>query len=236
VHDLLGQIRRDGYARTTADVLLGADVYARLLAAVDDLRAQGLPPDKPLNPASAGKTYLKRWLGSSPVFDPASAWGQIAMETPIYALAKQYLGSPIIQHYNIWQTLPTSNPPTASQLWHRDIEDRVMLKAFLYLTDVDSGCGPLWYLPGTHATGKRHDLAPAFSLVNNIIRTSDKQMAAKVPASEWVELTGPAGTLLLVDTAGYHKGGYATQRERWLYTCQFATAKCRPRAGRPFLK
>lgn len=232
---LLEHLKRDGYVRTTAKHFIGQDAYEDLRRGVVDLREAGLQIDTPLTDASKSKTYLRRWLGSSPVFDASTPWAKVAMETPILDIAKAYIPDATLYHYNIWQTLVCEQPPFSSQLWHRDYEDRIMLKVFLYLTDVDAGAGPLWYLPGTHSLGHRKNLRPSASIVDRVLRTSDKQMAAKVPESEWVELTGPAGTLLLVDTAGYHKGGYATERERWLYTCQFCTSKAKKRAGPPFL-
>lgn len=234
MNHLLDALRHDGVAVTTADDLLGPALWHELQAGVKQLRTQPIA-DAPLTDASQAKTYLTRYLGSSPIFDASTLWARIAMEAPIHALAEAYVPHAQLAHYNVWRTQVCTDPPKGSQLWHRDAEDRIMLKAFVYLTDVDQDSGPLWYLPGTQRGGRRRKLQPPFLLQQGIPRVSDKAMAKCVPQSEWRELTGLAGTVILADTAGYHKGGHALTHERWLYTCQFTTPHAVPRAGRPFL-
>lgn len=224
-------IQRDGYVRLHAEDFIGASAYNRLVTAANERHAQP-PPVETLGPVAASKTTRTRWLGIHPVFDPVSIWAQTALETPIRTVAEAYVPKATLAHYNLWQTVATTAPPSHSELWHRDAEDPVMLKAFLYLSDVTSDTGPLWYLPGTHRRGWRGAIKPAQTLIQGVARTTDAQMAAMVPASEWVALTGPAGTLILADTAGFHKGGYVTQGERWLYTCQFTSPYARMQ---PFL-
>ena len=46
---------------------------------------------------------------------------------------------------------------------------------------------------------------------------------AVVPRAEWVVCTGPAGTVVVTDTCGYHKGGKPTVGERRLWTAQFTS-------------
>lgn len=223
---VLASLRRDGYVRLDAADFIGASAYDRLQTAVHERRAQPAPVET-LGPVAASKTTRTRWLGIHPVFDASSIWAQIALETPIRTVAEAYVPKATLAHYNLWQTTTATQPPSHSELWHRDAEDPVMLKAFLYLSDVTSSQGPLWYLPGTHRQGWRGALKPAQTLVKGVARTTDEQMAATVPESEWVELIGPAGTLILADTAGFHKGGYVLEGERWLYTCQFTSPYAR---------
>ena len=126
-----------------------------------------------------------------------------------------------ISYFNIWHTFSTPVHARATQLWHRDPEDRYILKVFLYLSDVDDGAGPFTYAAGSHPKAKLRR-EPAFtSDADGARRSDDGQMAEVVPPGRWVKGTGPRGTLIFADTRGYHKGGLARERDRLLYTCQF---------------
>jgi hypothetical protein len=126
-----------------------------------------------------------------------------------------------VSYYNIWHTFATPVQARATQLWHRDPEDRYILKVFLYLSDVDDGAGPFTYAAGSHPKAKlRREPASAVD-GDGARRSDDRQMAEAIPAERWVKGTGPKGTLIFADTRGYHKGGLARERDRLLYTCQF---------------
>lgn len=224
-----------GYLVTTAEELIGADKWAELQAAVADLKTRPRV-EKDVQWSGVNKSYLNRWLGVRPTHDPSSIYARIALETPIYELARWYLRDPRLVHYNIWQVEPSHAPPQASQVWHKDGDDAVMLKAFLYLTDVDAGAGPLWMIPGTHGRGELQGFYAPFTWevteTVKVRRTSDAQMARVIRPERWVELTGKTGTVILMDTRGYHKGGHATTTERWVYMCHFVTPKASKRSVR----
>ena len=56
-----------------------------------------------------------------------------------------------LEYVDLWYTPPVAEAKerVASQHWHRDFQDRNLLKAFLYLVDVDEGAGPFEYVPGS---------------------------------------------------------------------------------------
>jgi hypothetical protein len=137
-----------------------------------------------------------------------------------------------LRYYNVWHTFARQAPARESQLWHRDPEDRYVLKMFVYLTDVDEGAGPLTYAPGTHAQGAVITAGES-RLVReghtNVRRSDDTKIDAVVPKKSWITAIGPKGTVVLEDTRDYHKGGLARERERILYTCMFnSQASCYP--------
>lgn len=80
--------------------------------------------------------------------------------------------------------------------WHLDAEDRRMLKIIVYLNDVHAGNGPFEYLP-----------APASEMARRRLRCRpgitflpDSAIANVVPASDWLQVTGAAGTAVYADT------------------------------------
>jgi hypothetical protein len=132
-----------------------------------------------------------------------------------------------LRHYNVWHNFATKAEPRESQLWHRDPEDRYVFKMFIYLTDVDESCGPLTYALGTHAKGLVK-ISPSTNLYREglsalVRRTDDAQMSAVLPRHKWLTATGAKGTVVLVDTRGYHKGGLALEHDRIVYVCMFTS-------------
>ena len=64
-----------------------------------------------------------------------------------------------LEYVDVWYSVP-QEPDTerkASQRWHRDYNDRHLLKAFLYLVDVDEETGPFEYVPGSTRGGPYAD-------------------------------------------------------------------------------
>lgn len=226
---ILTELDRQGAALTSVEKLLGADsCFDELSRAVDELerdwaaqiaaaRAQADEHDP------AHKTFIFQLLGDHPRLDPASVYARFALQRPLLQIANAYFGMYTrLRFYNVWHTLTTSTPARESQLWHRDREDHLILKLFVYLSDVDEGAGPFHYAPGTHRKG-RLGLEPEFAIENGVRRTTDQQMAALLRPERWLKATGQKGTILLADTSGFHKGGLARTSDRILYTCMFTS-------------
>src|SRR5207302_3788704 len=67
-------------------------------------------------------------------------------------------------------------------------------------------------------------------------RSDDEQMARVVSKDKWITAIGPKGTMLFVDTSGFHKGGLVRQKDRILYNCMFnSVATSYPVSLRPKL-
>jgi hypothetical protein len=230
---LLRALKRDGIVITSINELMGDmtlyDELARavwqheraLAAELSQARANTDRPDHV-------KSYLIKLLGSRPTLDPSSVYARLALHPRVLGIANGYFGMLTrLRHYNVWHNFPTQAAPRESQLWHRDPEDRYVFKMFIYLTDVDEGSGPLTYASGTHAAGCVKTEAAA-SLYKEgwgalVLRSDDAQMSAVVPMEKWVTATGPKGTVVLVDTRGYHKGGLVRKNDRIVYVCTFTS-------------
>jgi len=105
------------------------------------------------------------------------------------------------------------------QLWHSDLEDLFTVKAYTFLTDVDEFSGPLDYIVETHPKGrfavetaelwKRsfvQDPTPAYSF-----QVPDELLFKHVRPDLLERLKGPAGTVVLFDARGLHRGGHVIQ-------------------------
>jgi hypothetical protein len=228
---VLADLQRNGVAVSSVRALLGSEQLLeemqRGAAELERERADEVAAAR----QAAGvrgevgeKTYLVQLLGAIPTADPASPWARMALSPEMRSVANGYFGMVTqVRDYNVWRNLRTETPLRESQLWHRDWrEDRYVLKAFVYLDDVDEGRGPFTYIPGTHVRGSRR-VTPPTSREGSNRRATDEQMELVVPRSTWLQATGPAGTVLFADTTGFHKGGSARTGDRLLYTCLYGS-------------
>ncbi len=226
---IVAGLNQNGIAITSADKLLGssplfseldgavANIENGMAAHLDDLRrgADGATLDS--------KAYLCEVLGEKPKLDPESIFGRFALDSVLLDVANAYFGMYTrMRGYNVWHNFKSKLPARQSQLWHRDREDRLILKVFVYLSDVFDGAGPFTYAPGTHKKGAIQQL-PEFFNENGVKRSTDEQMGRVVPADKWIKADGPKGTIVFADTHGYHKGGEARTAERLLYNCMYTS-------------
>jgi hypothetical protein len=126
--------------------------------------------------------------------------------------------------FDQWYTLPVGNDERRdSQQWHRDPEDQHVVKVFLYFSDVDEEAGPFEYIRDSAEGGKYGHLWPWGKGSPRYPPTEELEQA--IPASERIEATGPVGTLVICDTSGFHRGGFARSMPRILSTHTYINRK-----------
>jgi hypothetical protein len=146
---------------------------------------------------------------------------RVAADPKLLEIVASYLGLwPCLHSVAAWLNHPTDAPPQISQLWHRDPEDLRLVKAFIYLGDVDERCGPFTYIPRTHPFGAEAATAQRFDKKK---RVADDRMVKVFPLESWRVCTGPANTMILADTVGYHRGGKPTVGSRVLITFTYTS-------------
>lgn len=174
------------------------------------------------------KSFLVRknaWGVELPADD---VWLQAALDPRILDLANTYLGLwSKLEYVDLWHT-PASDAPSrvSSQRWHRDFNDRLLLKAFVYLNDVGENSGPFEYVPRSFPGGEFDDFAPWWPGYDGY--PTDEAFEKRMTSARIETFTAPRGTLILCNTAGFHRGGYATGDARTLATWTY----CSPAALR----
>lgn len=134
-----------------------------------------------------------------------------------------------------WYTVPVGGAADRikSQNWHRDPEDLHVVKVFLYLSDVDEEAGPFEYIPGSQPGGRHGDLWPWRFRGGNY--PSQEEMDDRFPRDDQYTGTGPRGTIILCDTSGFHRGGFARSKPRVLSVYTYVSpASLRSRKSRRF--
>ena len=179
---------------------------------------------------AGAKKYLKDFIvepyGSTTkeiIPDMDNPYIRMNLDERVLAIAGSYMGlAPKFRGFSLRVTLPV--PPGApeyfSQRWHRDPEDRNMLKMFLYMTDVlDEASGPFTYIKGSQPGGPMEHV---FRQRPPAATYPELGAVEKAIPKEFMHMAlGKTGTIIFADTSGLHKGGYTTSRERIMYTGTF---------------
>jgi hypothetical protein len=105
--------------------------------------------------------------------------------------------------------------------WHRDSPFSQQFKFIIYLNDVSEENGPFQYVPGSHRRTAISKYSRALKCPLSQYRFADTDIINLVRAGilrEPLTQTGPAGTLLVANVKGLHRGMPLTRGERWAVT------------------
>jgi len=196
--ELIDALHRDGVVVTSFDELIGDQALFAEAAAEARRLHEAWKPEEAAEGSKA--TFLTKLATIHfPADDP---FVQIALHPSVLNVANGYLKlRSTLRALDLWHTRPTPGAAVQTQLWHRDADDVMNVKLFLYFTDVRVPAGPLTYAPDTHPLGNRRELPEH----DENRRSTDEQMARIVPENQWRILEGAPGTIVFADTCGYHK-------------------------------
>ena len=157
--------------------------------------------------------------------DPTNdAWFRACISRRVLDLANSYLRMwAKLSYVDLWYTAPqpAGAERAASQLWHRDFDDKHLLKAFLYLVDVDASAGPFEYVGGSQPGGRHKETRQWAPMRTG--RFTEDEVNKHVPADAIKTFTAPRGTVILCNTSGLHRGGFATGQARALATATYCS-------------
>jgi len=221
------QIERDGYfvfeqrvpaalcdeiaaaARTTEAVVRPSPERAARNAVFD--------PDNPL-----GRVYdfteRQNWT---------MAGCQRVIGDPVFVNVSQaYIGAATaLKNVNMWWSATfddrAETDDYAAQQFHFDYDPAPKwLKFFVYVTDVDAESGPHIFVRGSHRRRQPH---LRDTLARGYVRIADGEIEQLFGRDNVVELVGARGTVLAVDTMGFHKGKPPRSRSRLIMQLEYAT-------------
>ena len=181
----------------------------------DPITLDAMPNAPALFNRANPETVKHQFRGSDLFKDEAIQ--QLSTDPYFLAIAQEYLGfHPVLDLFGMWWSAPGSQEmqSRAAQLYHFDMDRFKFVKFFVYLTDVETDNGPHCYVRGSH---KRK---PASLLRDE--RLTDDEILQHYAPDDLVELCGPTGTMLAVDTRGFHKGKPLATRDRLLFQIQFS--------------
>lgn len=169
---------------------------------------------------------------ATPDFSLLKAHAQIfqwGLNSRLLGIAESYFGLPVAYDTCLCNISVGNGLETATRRWHLDNEDRCVLKVIIYFNDVAAGGGPFQCLdPESSQTvlAAAGDRCAFF-----ISQTFEALVQSQVPTAAPQTCTGPAGTVIFVDTAKvYHRGQPPVSQSRRAITFGY----CSRRPQRPF--
>lgn len=200
----------------------GENIFEELKKFTETLREEKQSSN--IDREKLSKPFLTNLFESSPSIHFDNPFHCFAVSPKIVNIINGYFEMYAKLYYltlNITTPVEARKEAVASQRWHRDPEDRKMCKVFLYLNDVDESAGPFIYITKSRYGLKYGSLFPQKPPIGVY---PDAAILEKSIAKEDIKIcTGRAGTIIFCDTSGFHKGGYATQNERIMFTAGYRT-------------
>ena len=104
----------------------------------------------------AGKEFVVRLHSYGAAIGLDDPWFRAVASRRLLDIANTYLEMwSKLEYVDVWYSVPqpADAERISSQRWHRDYNDKHLLKVFLYLVDVDEHMGPFQYVPGSQPGG-----------------------------------------------------------------------------------
>ncbi|HEX6535240.1 MAG TPA: phytanoyl-CoA dioxygenase family protein [Gemmatimonadaceae bacterium] len=228
------ELARTGIAVTTAEALGLPEQDRRALDAMLDefvasepvRAALGVDAESFARRSLKGDDYMLKRFAEGPVLPASSPLLRVGLSPMMLGVVNTYLRLRAKLIYtDLWHTIPVDiGRRIGSQHWHRDPEDLRMVKVYYYHAAVTEESGPLEYVRESHFTGRFGKLWGWHPTILHADRyPNEEQLERAVPREQRVLATGPAGTVVLCDTSGLHRGGISRGAPRILATWTFVT-------------
>jgi len=216
---VLTDLARGGIALTSLDALFpGENMLATLQA---DMQARHRTAEK-----LRKKEFLKPFWNERGPIDQSNPFFALALRKEVLNIVNSYDKMwRRLNYLTLAETVPVGDREAVqSQRWHRDPEEKRMIKFFVYLNDIDEDSGPFIYTKGSqYGAPKYGNLFPQQPPLG--IYLTDKQIEDAVDPSDVLTCTAKAGTVIFCDTAGLHRGGHAKSKSRFMFTAFYPSSK-----------
>ncbi|MDZ8049857.1 MAG: phytanoyl-CoA dioxygenase family protein [Aulosira sp. ZfuVER01] len=215
---ILNALKKDGaYVTTLAD--LGLKTTPELLQA-----AHKLLPTMVANSNHQAQQLPQIYTVTD--FSEFTAWGH---EQRLLNIIENYLSLPVaFQGVHLRQDFPNQNQ-FGTLLWHKDSEDRRMVKIIIYLHDVEEKHGPFEYVPLSSLSNLNSYWIDYKLWKSGYLGINDEELKAIIPQSAWKSCPGPAGTVIIADPRTVlHHGTLRTEARPALFFVYTANPPKRP--------
>lgn len=191
--NLVEAIKREGVVVTSLEALCIPSTEQMFAA------AKNLMPKLPKGSSGDNNEYVVHASSEQMMEYPEIfLWG---LEQRLLNIAENYIGLPVAYHGAYFRRDIANQVERKSRLWHIDVEDRKILKAIVYLNDINEDYGPFQYI-SKPLTSK---IANSLGYKQGYIQ--EKRMQNFLSPSHWKSCTGSAGTVVFADTGNvFHRG------------------------------
>ncbi|TFV73402.1 hypothetical protein E4P39_14945 [Blastococcus sp. CT_GayMR19] len=151
------------------------------------------------------------------VIEKSAVW-QWGLNEQILDMVESYIGLPARYNGASVRCERATGEAIGVRQWHRDVEDRRMLKFLIWLNDVDEDGGPFEYVDRAYTA----DLTRSLHYVSGYV--SDEAIRRQVPDSEWRRGTGPTWTCVVADPRNlFHRAMPPVRRDRYSLTLSYTS-------------
>lgn len=119
---------------------------------------------------------------------------------------------PSLTYIKVRKAFANNLPANDTQFFHRDSGSYKLLKALIYLNDVDINTGPFTYVQKSHLK---------FDFPSKKLRFSDKEISKFYESKNIKYLTAKKGDLVLANTTAFHKGLKPKKNDRNICIANF---------------
>lgn len=168
------------------------------------------------------KAHLESMVGTDEI-DRFREFLDFGLDPLLLGAASAYLRElPVLATVDFWHSRASMGEWQTSQLYHRDLDDSRQMKVFLFVTDVTEDSGPLTVVPA--AASDRISRALHYRPTSGNFRITDDAIRPLLADGDERPLTGPRGTIVLVDTSRVlHFGSRVSARDRYVVVVQYLT-------------
>ena len=155
-----------------------------------------------------GKEFVVRLQSYGVELGPDDPWFKVVSSRRLLDLANTYVGMwSKLEYVDVWYSVPQPEAAEriSSQRWHRDYNDKHLLKVFLYLVDVDESMGPFQFVAGSQPGGPYEDAWGWQPLGQNY--PTEEELESRDPRLGRADLHRPGGHAPLLQHRGFHRGG-----------------------------
>jgi len=165
-------------------------------------------------PEAKGLTHIDGAIGES-YLSASKALSLAVVDPYLTALASYYWGKPIkLAYARGYRTEPIFPEEYRAFQWHHDLK-RKQIKVMILLTDVPSNGQRMDYIPGTHRIWHK------FKSQKDTVFSKDQALEYGDP----IPCSGSAGTVIIFDTNGLHRGNRNLGPRRDQYTVNYTGGK-----------
>jgi hypothetical protein len=174
--------------------------------------------------------YILKMNAENAVLSSSHPLLTIGLSAPVLRVVSSYMNLwPKLIYTDAWYSIPMDpGKRIGSQQWHRDPEDKQMVKVYLYFSEIDESAGAMEYILGTPNALRGHGMEIGeWKAAGANLYPSTELVEQSFSAAQHFYCSGGVGTLLFCDTTGLHRGGISRSRPRVVATWTFVTPASR---------
>lgn len=203
--DIVERLDRDGVCVTSLEAL-GLPGSAEMLCAAQKVASDCTESAR--REASAGRAFICASASATIDNPEIFHWG---LNERLLDIAEAYIGLPVAYDGMALLYTVADGNELGTRQWHRDREDRKMIKIGVYCTDVTDRGGPFELIS---RIDRSQGVDDRYAFEFGTEEVLSKRLGADY-SRDIVSCTGPAGTVVFADTARFfHRGAPAHDKDR----------------------